>query len=216
MIYNPTLDMVKTLGNALQGDIEHTLGFYEDKYPEVTDDRKAALKKVFDQYDALVGDAVNAVSLSSAPIAFGSGLTVGKIFSAESGSGFKSLLLVFLANAATGASLAGISRMAGMGDATDLVNETISLDKKTLQSIVESEESSQEQKYIAANFLEINAENMRENSRYAALNLIGAGASAYHGYKRNNDSLGWGLAWFLGGAAGAGVGVAQGWTRPVS
>lgn len=44
------------------------------------------------------------------------------------------------------------------------------------------------------------------------------GFSAYHGYKRNNDSLGWGIGWGVLGALfpiiTPAIGVAQGFGKP--
>jgi hypothetical protein len=49
--------------------------------------------------------------------------------------------------------------------------------------------------------------------------LASAGASAYHGYKRNHDSVGWGLAWGLLGAAvpvvtPVAAAILQGYAKP--
>ena len=32
------------------------------------------------------------------------------------------------------------------------------------------------------------------------LSMVGSGAGAYHGYKRNRDSIGWGFGWFVFGS----------------
>jgi len=40
-----------------------------------------------------------------------------------------------------------------------------------------------------------------------------AGANAYHGYKRNGDSLGYGLAWLFAGPTGLGVAIQQGYAK---
>ena len=45
--------------------------------------------------------------------------------------------------------------------------------------------------------------------------LVTAGANAYHGYKRNGDSLGYGLAWLFAGPTGLGVAVQQGFGKSV-
>lgn len=40
--------------------------------------------------------------------------------------------------------------------------------------------------------------------------------AGYHGYKRNNDNLGYGLAWgLLGQSAGIGLALAQGYAKPL-
>ena len=40
-------------------------------------------------------------------------------------------------------------------------------------------------------------------------------ANGYHGYKRNNDSLGYGLAWALTGTLGLGLALEQGYAKPL-
>jgi hypothetical protein len=53
---------------------------------------------------------------------------------------------------------------------------------------------------------------------WRAVSMAGAGASAYHGYKRNRGSIGWTIGWaFLGGLAPpitVGVAFAQGFGKP--
>lgn len=44
--------------------------------------------------------------------------------------------------------------------------------------------------------------------------LLASGASAYHGYKRNGDSIGYGLLWAFTGRLGLGLALAQGYTKP--
>lgn len=41
-------------------------------------------------------------------------------------------------------------------------------------------------------------------------NLLASGAQFYHGYKRNGDSVGWGLLWAVSGAPAVAVGYALG------
>lgn len=40
--------------------------------------------------------------------------------------------------------------------------------------------------------------------------------TAYHGYKRNNDSIGYGLAWWLTSGVGLGVALGQGYAKPLN
>lgn len=40
-------------------------------------------------------------------------------------------------------------------------------------------------------------------------------ATAYHGYRRNGDSVGYGLAWSLTNGVGLGVALAQGYAKPI-
>jgi hypothetical protein len=53
---------------------------------------------------------------------------------------------------------------------------------------------------------------------WSALSLAGASFGAYHGYKRNNGSVGWAIGWFLlGGIAPVitiPVSIAQGFGKP--
>lgn len=52
-------------------------------------------------------------------------------------------------------------------------------------------------------------------SNYADLAIFFA--NGYHGYKRNNDNVGYGLLWALfGGNAGFGVALEQGYAKPLS
>jgi len=44
--------------------------------------------------------------------------------------------------------------------------------------------------------------------------LLASGASAYHGYKRNGDSIGYGLLWAFTGRLGLGLALAQGFAKP--
>jgi hypothetical protein len=41
-------------------------------------------------------------------------------------------------------------------------------------------------------------------------------ACAYHGYRRNNDSIGYGLAWGLTNGVGIGVALKQGFAKPIN
>jgi hypothetical protein len=51
---------------------------------------------------------------------------------------------------------------------------------------------------------------------YSALYTAGAIASAYHGYKRNNDSLGYGILWGLfGGTNTLSTALVQGFAKPL-
>lgn len=47
------------------------------------------------------------------------------------------------------------------------------------------------------------------------VNLGITASNAYHGYKRNGDSLGYALAWTLAGPAGLGLSRAQGYANPI-
>jgi hypothetical protein len=51
------------------------------------------------------------------------------------------------------------------------------------------------------------------------LSAISAAASGFHGMRRNNGSIGWGIVWFLLGATfpilTPVVGVAQGFAKPI-
>ena len=53
---------------------------------------------------------------------------------------------------------------------------------------------------------------------YGTLSLVSSGASAYHGFKRNRDSVGWGIWWGLMGGLfpiiTPAIGFAQGWSKP--
>tara|TARA_A100001015_G_scaffold321086_1_gene450050 strand:+ start:6201 stop:6839 length:639 start_codon:yes stop_codon:yes gene_type:complete len=40
-------------------------------------------------------------------------------------------------------------------------------------------------------------------------------ATAYHGYRRNGDSIGYGLAWGITNGVGLGVALAQGYAKPI-
>lgn len=50
---------------------------------------------------------------------------------------------------------------------------------------------------------------------YLAVGLVVCSTNAYHGYKRNNDSIGYGLAWFLTGYTGLGMSLVQGFAKPL-
>lgn len=45
--------------------------------------------------------------------------------------------------------------------------------------------------------------------------IVSGLANAYHGYKRNNDSIGYGLAWAFTGLIGTGMALKQGFAKPV-
>jgi len=56
------------------------------------------------------------------------------------------------------------------------------------------------------------------NIMFAVLGVVNIGitaSNAYHGYKRNGDSLGYALAWTLTGPAGLGLSMAQGYANPI-
>ena len=58
--------------------------------------------------------------------------------------------------------------------------------------------------------------NRRITSIAAAIYGIESLFTAYHGYKRNNDSIGYGLAWCLTSGVGLGVALEQGYAKPLN
>lgn len=50
------------------------------------------------------------------------------------------------------------------------------------------------------------AETIAPRGMWGALNFLAGAAQFYHGYKRNGDSIGWGLAWAVSGAPTAALG----------
>lgn len=61
-------------------------------------------------------------------------------------------------------------------------------------------------------------QNSALSSVIGVLSLVSAGACAYHGYKRNCDSVGWAVGWGLLGSlmpvVAPIIAVAQGYTKP--
>lgn len=49
----------------------------------------------------------------------------------------------------------------------------------------------------------------------AAILSLESIATAYHGYRRNNDSIGYALAWGLTNSVGLGVAIGQGYAKPL-
>lgn len=53
---------------------------------------------------------------------------------------------------------------------------------------------------------------------YSAIGTVVAGACAYHGYKRNNESVGWAIGWFFFGGAlpvlAFPIALGQGFAKP--
>ena len=49
----------------------------------------------------------------------------------------------------------------------------------------------------------------------SAISYLSSAACAYHGYKRNNNSIGYALAWSLCSSTGLGVAIAQGYGKAI-
>jgi len=60
------------------------------------------------------------------------------------------------------------------------------------------------------------AANNKINNVAGAVYGIESLFTAYHGYKRNNDSIGYGLAWWLTSGMGLGVALEQGYAKPLN
>ena len=54
-----------------------------------------------------------------------------------------------------------------------------------------------------------------ETRTRSAISAISGVACMYHGYKRNNDSIGYALAWGLMGSSGLGLAIGQGYGKPI-
>ena len=146
---------------------------------------------------------------------FGAGFGAGKLVDTdENPSNFKTAATVIAANVASGVATAGALHLMdtplSYADITESVVRGVSV-VRTLASEVsstpETESKLAEVRSAATRFIVI----------YRTVALGSMVANFYHGYRRHDGSIGMGLAWgFLGGTAGTGLALAQGYAKPIS
>ena len=235
MTSTPTHHAVSTLAGLMSQEIDTTLGraydYAGDSF-EIADDRAEALDAIFKKYQDATLQYITVSNLSTMPSQAASGFALGKIFGAEQGGGWKSFWLTLLALSTGNAIEKGLGSLMGRqvaaaewkyafqkgGVADDKIPALLPwpmVNIGVLNQIIEDPDNTPQMKYIASRLKEgFTAATASGTARTGqALDWAATLAAAYHGYKRNNDSIGWGIAWFFGGSAAAGLGAAQGWTK---
>lgn len=97
-----------------------------------------------------------------------------------------------------------------------------SINSKFIQLLVDYEMLAMENIISDEQFAQVESSIKRLVNQYNTIirvvnfaSLASSIANGYHGYKRNNDSLGYGLAWALTGTLGLGLALEQGYAKPL-
>lgn len=100
------------------------------------------------------------------------------------------------------------------GDLYILLSKNVQTQLNTLKAEQDYKQNSNTQTFVK-NIEDVLETIQRQRYITLGLTLASAAANGYHGYKRNNGSVGYGLAWALfGGLSGTGVALEQGFAKP--
>ena len=218
-----TQSMIQSAHN-LGGLVDDVLSTDSKHSKKLSDSDIKALNDISLLSKAIVS-AVNAKSysllgalLASTPAGF---VAAKAIDTNENPSNFKTIGALLTGSIITGATMKLLNALIGQSQSEENANILI-------EALVDDAESGLKH-LVTRNLITQNTANTMLadiNKAQAANNKINnvAGAvygieslfTAYHGYKRNNDSIGYGLAWWLTSGMGLGVALEQGYAKPLN